>query len=1275
MKKHFLKTFLCVGWMMMCVLQNAIGQVNVPIVPVGKGSYGNGTPFDLVKNTWGSNNNWAVWDQLMAIHGKWPAKWKIGVADTNTRSIPTNDEWTKMLFQENGNWGGMIWNSPTNIQLKTTGSQVWFPNSWNNNGSSLDAGYGIEIEPAGNNTMTANKCTVKNWSDWLTQAEITDGTNKMEVAFGHGFPYVWFTPNFNPTIHIWDAPFTTDGVTPITTWPFVGDHFVGMASGKMFAIFMPPNTTVTKAAGNNFKLTFSGADKYFVVGLLNKASDLNELYKYAYVKPVSTEVKWNYNQSNASIGVTWNVKAVNLKGEAGTDVLQGFIPHHYQRSLSTPSFNAMTYLTPKGTMKCSVGKSFDFSYRFSGILPNVPVPKYNKADKYPFDSTYLASTITEATPKTALGSDIYWGLKPLLNQSKYAAIAAATKHPNAGALKEKVRAAFKDWLTYTPGETSRCFYRYDEASNLDALVGFDPGGYSATFTDHDMCYGYMLYAAATYAMVDSTFLNDFGPMLKLITKHINNWDRSDNTAPFLRLMDPWNGHSWAGGTSGADVESVSECMQFASGMFLLGEMMGDKGMRDAGAFIYSTMSRAYDQYIRDVDAINFSPNFSLGVAAKLNNSGPALGNYVGGEALYWINWIPYAPGMNFLFSDTTVARAKYDKFMVEYGANINKWGDDFYNNLTQYIQGFDRGKALQMWHDYNANYQDHDLKGITYYYIYSANTLGSIDWSRWTSSPTSQVYYNSSTKLYTYVAYNPTGVEQTITAYNQGVVIGTFKVPPYTTVATHLDAVLTSIKISGDGDVVKPTSTMQLSTTGLDQYGASAAITNPVVWTVIYGTGTISNTGLYTAANTNADSVIVQAASGNLKATYKLRVNDLRRPVKLILSPDYQKIVQGSVIYYDAKVYDQYGGLLSSSDVEWKTTGGGTMTDEGVFVSDNTLGTFTITATLGALSYQAIAVVYAPLDLTDNIALNRPSYTDNSVGGNTAPKANDGNTTSRWETQQKAQDGNAQHWWYVKLDTVYNMSQVVIVWDGAAAATYAIQASLDGVKWTTVDSTSLGVWGATETFDLFTKNVTTKYLRVWCYVRATDYGYSIKEFRAYGTKAVTPKPLSKIVINPGEFEVKIGQTITYTAKGFNNDGNSVASPGTWSVNGGGSINQTGVFTAQTVGTYKVKYISGSIIGEAIVNVVDDYLTSIEKGMVNPVTFSFYPNPANDYITIKYAADTESDLYLFDVSGKIVIQEKLQSGTTNISIDNLSSGFYFLHVKNNSTSFTNKLIKQ
>lgn len=1246
-------------------------QTVVPIVPVGKGSYGNGTPFDLARNTWGDDGNWKVYNQMMAMHNLWPAKWKVAAADTNSRGLPTNDEWVSMLFQENGSFGGTVWNHPTAIQLKNTGSTVWFPNAWSADGSSMEMGWPIQIEPAGA-TLNASKCTVKNWTDWTTVAELTDGTNKMDVTFGHGFPFVWFEPNFNPTIQIGDAPYTTDGVTPIATWPFVGDHFVGVAQGKMFAVFMPPNTTVTKT-NNNFKLTFSGTSRYFVVGLLKNATDLATLQSYAYVKPVDTQVKWTYNQAAATMNVNWTIKSVNLTGAPNTDIIQGFIPHHYQRTLSSPAFIDLSYLTAKGTMKCAVGKSFDFSYRFTGILPNVPAPKRNAIDKFPFDSTYLAGTITAASSRTAIGTDIYWGLKPLLTQSRYALMASLTAHPKAGALKTKVKEAFKDWLTYTPGETAHAFYKYDEKSNLGALVGFDPGGYSATFTDHDMCYGYMVNAAAHYSMTDPAFLGEYGGMLRMMAKHINNWERTDKSIPFMRLMDPWNGHSWAGGTSGADVESMSECMQMAAGTFLVGEMMGDQGMRDAGAFVYASMSRAYDQYVRDVDKINFAPSFALPIAAKLNNNGPALGNYVGQEALYWINWIPYSTPMNFFFSDTAVAREKYNRFMASYGANINNWGADFYNNLTQYINGFDHPKAMQMWHDYNTKYQGDDLNGITYYYLQAASSLGSIDWTRWTSSPLSQVYYNSSTNKYTYVAYNPTATEQTVTAYNNGTVVGTFKVPAYTTVSTQLDAILTKLKIYGNGDVVKPSETMQLTTLGLDQYGGTVTLASPVTWSIIYGTGSVDNSGIYTATADLADSILIQAESGSLKATYQLKVNDLRRPFKIAISPAYKKIPQNSAIYYDAVVYDQYGGLLANNGLVWTTSGGGSISQSGSYISNGTVGTFTNKVTLGNLSFDAVAVVDTPLDTFTNIALNKPSFTDQFVSANTAAKANDGDISSRWETKGKADDNNSQHWWYVNLNNVYNVSEVQVYWDGAAAAVYAIQASMNGTAWTTVDSMSTGTWGHTGVFDLSATTVTAQYLRVWCYTRATDYGFSIKEFRAYGSLYDTPKPLNKIVLNPAGIDLKIGQTVTYTASGYNADGVNVPTPGSWKASGGGTINSSGIFEAQSSGTFTVSYTSGSIVGTATVIVAENSAKQmISFGFANPDSRGVI-NGNNILIEIPADINKTNLIATFTNSASSTVKVGGVTQTSGVTANDFTNPVIYTVVAQDGTTFSYTVI--
>lgn len=41
---------------------------------------------------------------MMAMHGLWPERWRIALADTNTRAFPTNDEWVGMIFQKDDDW-------------------------------------------------------------------------------------------------------------------------------------------------------------------------------------------------------------------------------------------------------------------------------------------------------------------------------------------------------------------------------------------------------------------------------------------------------------------------------------------------------------------------------------------------------------------------------------------------------------------------------------------------------------------------------------------------------------------------------------------------------------------------------------------------------------------------------------------------------------------------------------------------------------------------------------------------------------------------------------------------------------------------------------------------------------------------------------------------------------------------------------------------------------------------------------------------------------------
>lgn len=76
--------------------------------------------------------------------------------------------------------------------------------------------------------------------------------------------------------------------------------------------------------------------------------------------------------------------------------------------------------------------------------------------------------------------------------------------------------------------------------------------------------------------------------------------------------------------------------------------------------------------------------------------------------------------------------------------------------------------------------------------------------------------------------------------------------------------------------------------------------------------------------------------------------------------------------------------------------------------------------------------------------------------------------------------------------------------------------------------------------------------------------------------------------------------------------------------------------------------------------------------------NFYPNPANDWLTVEYYfPEAESlALFIYDASGMEVVREKLSvdSGSQLISIGNLGNGIYFCKIfENGKTANIKKLV--
>jgi F5/8 type C domain len=111
-----------------------------------------------------------------------------------------------------------------------------------------------------------------------------------------------------------------------------------------------------------------------------------------------------------------------------------------------------------------------------------------------------------------------------------------------------------------------------------------------------------------------------------------------------------------------------------------------------------------------------------------------------------------------------------------------------------------------------------------------------------------------------------------------------------------------------------------------------------------------------------------------------------------------------------------------------------------------------------------------------------------------AGMAVDGNAGTRWSSQFAD-----PQWIQIDLGATATISQVVLQWENAYATAYQIQTSPDASTWTSIYSTSTGT-GGTETRTLTGSG---RYVRMYGTARPGGYGYSLWEFKVYGSPATT----------------------------------------------------------------------------------------------------------------------------------------------------------------------------
>lgn len=1149
-KTLLMKTFKFLLLLLFC---SALALAQEP-VPVGKGSYASYPPLYKSK----TNERHGDQSQKM-LHRKLYITERM-----EGQPIPTNDWWTDLLMTE---FSGNLWAYPLMANAEEYGLFVEFPKHWTSDGCEMKSSSQLQVAGKKFNPEAAN---VNGWHDWGFDFIMQDAEKQMRVSLAHGMPFAWIETQ-NLTLQIPYRNVKAFAGDKELTFPVTTGQLTLLCGEDAYGLYAPEGTYF-ELVNEQLEISFADPHAYLVVGVLPDKTDLEAFARYARTVPRETKVEWNYDEKEGKLHTRWNISAQNLAGGSPTDLLQGFIPHHYKNAYPDFSFTGYEYDTPRGRMKMATGNTFGISYDFRGIIPYWSMPEENASLKNPYSKQRMEEMIEQYANKGGFGADTYWGGKGLVQMALYMSFAHELGNMTLfEKCKHRLKGALTDWLTFTPGEPNFFFARYDK---WGALVGYDTSYDSETFNDHHFHYGYFTYAASLLSIFDDEFKRDYGQMITLLAKEYANWDREDKDFPFFRTFDPWAGHSYAGGLAGwggNGQESSSEAMQGWGGVYTLGLALNDKEIRDAGIFGWLLESRGIAEYWFDRDRENINYDlYTRPYNSNLTSQGIGWWTWFSGDPVWMhsIQWLPISPMQSHLYEDLNFARWEYTQMWE--GKEIAGWEttpsiaslsneSGLGNVVLSYLQIFDADSAAsvfdRMWEYEMPLAKNADTGGISYYATHSHRTYGDMQWDIYADIPSANCYLNPHTGQYTYVVHNPDENERICNFYRNGQRMKSIKVPPRKQIAYREEARISDLRLNLATLVVEPASTVQLQATAIDQYGATVEGTT-ISWR-LEGAGSLSADGLFTAPAAKGSIVRTVVVAGSFEKAFDLRIDDKPSLTSMQVQPKLSYVEVGKEISFTVEMEDQYGCPFDEK-VEWSIKKGDVIVQTDPFFSTEEIGEYTVTAKAAG---KEAGFSFMQLPPFPNIALGKKAFSSsNENDGMKADNVTDGDVGSRWGS--KHNDGE---WVYIDLLDPSYISTVAIRWEAAFASRYEIQLGDDDTNWSTVAQCN-GLGG----YEQIEINQSARYVRMKALERATTYGVSIYEFEVYGIPAsMNPNDVFGLHILPASVMLKEDEPVLLEAKAYNGLAVEVPANISWSCDGKAEFTKDGFFIPRQYGELSV----------------------------------------------------------------------------------------------------------
>jgi hypothetical protein len=882
------------------------------------------------------------------------------------------------------------------------------------------------------------------WSDLGVTFKMEDDFgNYMNGSVFHGVPYTWIDiEGVNP---VFTLSHSVDGVYDsndqvVNTYPIQKNSLFFSVNGQIFGVHAPEGTIFDKTEqGEWYPQLPGGSSGYLVVSAIPDRSLIALFEDHARNKIVDSRFEWDYQPTAGENVTRFEVTTQNLETGTANQPVLMSFLPHHYRNTSHSPFIA------NANYESIIGEMQTssgtvFSFSYDfGGMPPYLPQPMNLSDKKQQRLNELISTRVDASENAFNGNTYAKGLN---ERSNIMLMAKELQHPGFEKIKTSLKNELINWLTYDPSEASSGSFFFSRYPNFGALIGFPSGYGSQAFNDLHFHYGYFIVGAARLMMVDQEFKTQYGDMVKEIAKSYANWKRyGENDDSKLPFLRNFDPYMGHSWAGG----------------------IGNSGDGNNQESTSEAMNSWFGIYLLGV-ALEDSEIISAG----------ATGFLLEGRATsyYWFNRygdLPDAYPFNYIgiLKANNLAMATYFSGDPAWAFGIQCVPSDFYYN--HYLAN----DPLLAAADFEAMLEDRVQ-------------FGSFENTDVYANLVNMGAYLGGYNLNYIKTYDPALAADLLDQFyeNEG---GEW--------TGHTNVAVNYYLANANIDYGHPASGYHtsISTGSVYEHPETGAITY-----MIYNyTSELKDVTVY------HEGSAIETVSVGPYQFFNSALNN-QKPVAEAGDNQSLQMSENTVRLDGSESYDTDGTIAS---FQWSLELGNganilnpeqAVTEVEDLVPGDYVFKLTITDDGGARSFDLVSVS-VPTDPNEvNLALNKPAESSSDQAGFTVTPVNDGDPSTRWSSEV-----SDPQWVVIDLEQAYYLQRVELEWEAAYASGYEIHLSNSPLfEDYTVIATVSGGDGGSDVVPV-DKTVSGRYLRFYGTQRATDYGYSLFEIKAFGNYTAT----------------------------------------------------------------------------------------------------------------------------------------------------------------------------